>query len=73
MACNFRVVVKPKASPGNKIYWANIYADSSGYIQLGGAYPTRKKADDIAKPWRYCCVPIEVPIPKNKSKPKKKY
>ena len=56
----FGVVVRPKLSPGCIGTWINIYWRDKR-PRAGGAYPTRREADVIAKPYRHSCIFVSVP------------
>lgn len=54
----FGVITRPKPPEGYVGLWVNIYKHSR--FQTGGAYRSRRQADDIAKKYRYDCIFIFV-------------
>ena len=58
----FRVKLRVIARKKPKTFWLNVYQPRRGYFQAGGMYANRRNADAVAKPHRYACIPVDVPI-----------
>lgn len=56
----FGVVARPKPPVGYTGVWINIYNYRQKRFQAGGSYKTRRKADNVAKPYRHDCVYVFV-------------
>lgn len=60
---SFGIIARIKAPEGYKGVWINIYKTNFGaHVHTGGAYRTRKQADNIAKPYRHDCVYVHVKL-----------